>query len=162
MPDLAALRSNSARLTVDYGGATFAVDYRFADVGPRTHETQRKMQAGDMEALYAELAHLVAAWDATDAGVPVPTTADGFRSAGVGVCIALWNAILPDVGNPTVAPSGAVTHSSSGSSPTADSAPAPTTTPSFATPNGSGSHPGSWPASAGPPATPVGSSGAIG
>lgn len=166
MPDLAALRRNSARLVFAYGGAVFEAFYRPADVGDRTERARRAMASGEMDALYAELAHLVGAWDATDGGRPVPLTPEGFRSAGVGVCVALWNALLADVANPTMAPSPAPpaspTPSSSGSPPTDASAPAPTTTPSSATPNGSGSHHGSWPVSPAPQGTPAGWSGATG
>lgn len=162
MPDLAALRRNSARLAFVYAGAAFTAYYRPADVGDRTFRAEAAIRAGDMGALYAELGELVGSWDATDGGAAIPTTAAGFRSAGVGVCLALWNALLPDIANPTMAPSpaGAPTPSPSGSPATDGSAPAPTTTPSSATPNGSGSHPGSWPASPEPLATPAGWPGA--
>lgn len=160
MPDLAALRRNSARLTFPYAGAVFEVYYRPVDVGDRTDAARRAMATGDMEALYVELEHLVDSWDATDGGLPIPTTAAGFHSAGAGVSIALWNALLADVANPTMAPSPASpTAWSNGSSPTGSSAPPPTTTASSSAPNGHTSPPGNWPASPAPLVTPAGSPG---
>lgn len=163
MPDLAALRQNSARLTFEYGGATFTAFYRPLDVDDEVHQAVRGMRVGgEMDAFYAQLERLVIWWDATEGEVTVLTTAAAFKRVGVGICGNLMHAILADVGNPTWAPSplqATRTPSSNGSSPTAGSAPRPTTTTSSSAPSGPDSPPGTWPASPGPTAAPAGARG---
>jgi hypothetical protein len=165
MPDLAAVRANSARLTFDYAGARFTLYYRPVDVDDSTHAALRAMRAeGEMDAFYAELARLVDEWDVTDHGAPVPTTADGFKSSGIAICGRLMNAILADVANPTWAPRPAPasgTPWSNGSSTEASSAPPPTTSPSSSTPAGRVSPPGTWPDSPTPLVVRSGSAGPI-
>lgn len=163
MPDLAAVRANSARLSFDYAGARFTVHYHPVDVDDGTHAALRGMRAdGEMEPFYAELARLVEDWDVTDHGAPVPTTSAGFKSAGIAICGRLMNAILGDVGNPTWAPRPAPangTHWSPGSSTGASSAPHPTTSESSSTPAGPASPPGTSPDWRTPPDGPGGSPG---
>lgn len=163
MPDLAALRQNCAKLTFEYGGAAFTAFYRPLDVDDAVHQAVRGMGVGgEMDPFYAQLERLVVWWDATEDGVTVLTTATAFKAVGVGICGALMRAVLADVGNPTWAPSplpAARTPSSNGWSPTAGSAPAPTTTTSSPPPNGPVSPPGTWPGSPTPPAVPAGAPG---
>lgn len=168
MPDLAELRANLAELVYTYLGVAFTAHYRPVDLNDRTQAARRAMTADDdLEPMYAELARVVVDWDVTEHGEPVPTSPEGFKRAGIGVCIALWNALLLDMRNPTVAPGrrpAPPTGSSNGSRPAAVWAPGayPTTTASSSTPAGSASAPGSSPGAPTPPATPSGSSGAIG
>jgi hypothetical protein len=166
MPDLAALRQNCAKLEFDYGGARFTAYYRPLDVDDEVHQAVRGMGiGGDMDPFYAQLSRLVVWWDATDGGVTVMTTVDAFKRVGVGICGTLMNAILRDVGNPTWAPSplqARQTHSSNGSSPTANSAPHPTTTTSSSAPSGQDSPPGISPDSPAPLAVLAGVHGSAG
>lgn len=147
MPNLAALRQNSARLSFEYAGATFTVFYRPLDVDDDAHQALRGMSiGGDMEPFYQQLERLVIWWDATEDDAMVPTTVAGFKRSGLAVCGHLMRAILADVGNPTWAPSpdqASPTPSSNGSSPTASSAPtaSPTTTTWSPPPSGPGSTP---------------------
>lgn len=143
MPNLAALRENSARVAFDYGGATFTVYYRPLEVDDQAHQALRGLRVGgEMDAFYAQLERLVIWWDATEGAAAVPTTAEAFKRVGVGICGNLMQAILADVANPTWAPTPAPpTHSSNGSSPAASSAPAPTTTTWSPPPNGLASTP---------------------
>lgn len=132
MPDLAQVRENAARLTFVYAGATFEVLYRPVDVNEQTDAALKGIrgEGGEMDRLYAELERLVISWDVTNHGEPVPPVVEGFRTAGVGICGRLMNAILGDVGNPTLAPAHArasTTRSSNGSSTRASSAALPTT-----------------------------------
>jgi len=163
VPDLAALRQNCARLEFEYAGAIFTAFYRPLDVDDEVHQSVRGMGiGGEMEPFYAALERLVIWWDATENGVAIPTTVDGFKGVGVGLCGTLMRAILRDLGNPTWAPSPlpvSTTPSSNGSSPTANSAPPPTTSISSSAPNGHTSPHGTWRDSPTPPSTPAGAPG---
>lgn len=165
MPDLANLRANTARLSFSYVGATFTAFYRPLDLDERTQTARRAMaENDDLRALYAELARVVLEWDVSENGAPVPTTPEGFQSAGTGICLSLWNALLVDLRNPTLVPGwrpASPTLSSNGSRPTDAWAPtaSPTTTPSSATPSGSASPLGTSPDYPSPPVTSAGSSG---
>lgn len=147
MPDLAALRRNSARLTFEYAGAVFTAYYRPLDVDDAAHQALHGMSVvGDMEPFYAQLERVVVWWDATEGADAIPTTADGFKRVGLAVCGHLMRAILADVGNPTWAEPprpASPTPSSNGSSPTASSAPtaSPTTSTWSSAPSGPGSTP---------------------
>jgi hypothetical protein len=163
VPNLADLRANYARVAFAYFGATFTAYYHPLDVNDSTTHARKVIaEQDDMEALYAELGRLVVEWDATEGSSPVPATAEGFRSAGVGVCLALWNALLNDLRNPTMAPGyrpASPTRSFNGSSAADAWGSAPTTTPLSSTPSGSGSRPGTSPDSPTAPVTLSGSPG---
>lgn len=160
MADLASLRANAARLTVTYAGEPLAtVVYRPTALQGDMFD---RLQSGDWDGVYAALAEVVASWDLTDGGAPVPVDPTGFKRAGFAVCGTLINAMLRDMANPTwvTSPAPATpTPSGNGSSPAASSAPAPTTSISSEPPNGHTSPPGISPVSPPPLVTPAGSPG---
>jgi hypothetical protein len=157
--DLARLAAGVAHVSIPYAAETLEVDYRPELVTGRTFGLLAAAGRGgtiDLEALYAELGRLIAGWDLTDGGEPVPTDAAGLERLGMGLVGTILQAILADAAqNPTraaVTRPTATAATSSGSSRTVDSALGPITTASSPPPSGPASTPPISPASPTPEA----------
>lgn len=152
--DLARLAAGIAHLAIAYTDETLEVDYRPELVTGRTFGLLARAGRGeglDLGALYAEMTRLIASWDLTEDGVPVPIDPGGLERLGMALLGSILQAIVADAAqNPTRA-AGRQTRgtaaTSNGSSPMAASGPAPTFTTSSSPPSGHTFTPPTSPAS---------------
>lgn len=150
MPDLHELEAGRARLVVPFRDLEIAIEYHPERVTGRTMAALRRAQTdNDPTAIFGELVSLIAEWDLTRDGEPVPITPDGVHSLGALVTMALILGILGDFADPKsrIATGGGRTSASQKPSPptslaAARSATAQSTRGSSSTPNGPESIPG--------------------
>jgi hypothetical protein len=145
MPSLDELEADTARLQALYRNITVTFDYHPARVGMNL---QRAIAAvtrppHDMGPIADELAKILAAWDLTRAGEPIPITPDGIGSLPMGIASAIGQVVMEDFHDPkspsSLTASSASSASSKLSSPISrpdDSAPAPTGPSLSSEPNG--------------------------
>jgi hypothetical protein len=151
MPSLDELESGIARLTVPYKTISITIDYYPDRVGMNL---QRAIAAVtrppfDVGPVADGLAHVLAGWDLTRNGEPIPLTSDGIGSVGMSISTAIGGAIMEDFHDPksprsTATPSASSIVSLPGSKPDG-SATAPTGPTSSSVPNGAASIPQTWP-----------------
>ena len=147
--DLAELEQNRARLTASHRSIVVTFDYYPERVGMAF---QRALAAAsrpphDVGPIADQLPGIVAEWDLTRGGQPIPITAEGIGSLPMGISSAIGRAIMEDFGNPKSPVSMAATSASSTPSPATSSpaaawATAPTSPSPSSTPAGQDSSPG--------------------
>lgn len=145
MPSLDDLELGLARLQIQFKTLTIVFEYHPERVGMNL---QRAALAAarpphDIGPMVDELANVLAGWDLSRAGAPIPVTADGIGSLPMGISSEMARAIMEDFNDPkspiaSGGPSGSSTPSPPGSRPD-DSATAPTGPTSSSVPNGQGS-----------------------
>jgi len=153
MPSLDELEAGLARLTVPYKTISITIDYYPDRVGMNL---QRAIAAVtrppfDVGPVADGLAHVLAAWDLTRNGEPIPLTPEGIGSVGMSISTAVGGAIMEDFHDPksprpTASPSASSTVSPPGSKPDGSGS-APTGPTSSSAPNGSASTPPTLPES---------------
>lgn len=126
MPSLDELEAGIARLSTTYKSITITFDYYPDRVGL---SLQRAVAAAtrpphDVGPIADGLAAVLAAWDLTRRGEPIPITADGVASLAVGISGAIGAAIMEDFHDPKsprsmVSASESLTDSPPGSKPDA-------------------------------------------
>lgn len=120
MPDLHELEAGRARLVVPFRSLEIVVEYHPDRVSGRTMAALRRAQVdNDPSAIFAEVGQLLAAWDLTRDGEPIPITEDGVQSVGALVTLAIVMAILGDFADPKSRVTTAVGASSPSSRPSA-------------------------------------------
>lgn len=94
MPDLSELKSMTRSVTVDFFGVPIEVQYRPAAM---TVELEERLFAGAPEGedarswVLAGFQQVIAGWDVTEGGEPVPITAEGLRQVPSRV---LWETLV--------------------------------------------------------------------
>jgi len=102
MPSLDELEAGIARLATPYKGVTITFDYYPERVGLNL---QRAVAAAtrpphDVGPIADGLAYVLAAWDLTRHGEPIPITPDGVASLAIGISGAIGAAIMEDFNDP--------------------------------------------------------------
>ena len=152
MPSLDELEAGLAVLTVRYKTIDVTFEYHPDRVGMNL---QRAIAAVtrppyDVGPVADGLAHVLAAWDLTRNGEPIPLTPEGIGSVGMSISTAVGGAIMEDFHDPksprptAATPSASSTVSLPGSRPDG-SGTAPTGPTSSSAPNGSASTPPTLP-----------------
>lgn len=124
--DLGDLLARVAEVDVDYGDGSFAVRYRPEAITVDLVEALGADEGDDVRrlALLVDvLARVVAGWDVTEEGIPLPVTPECLRRFPLRMLVAVVAAITADVADPnrTTAREVAATPSPSGSSAAAPS-----------------------------------------
>jgi hypothetical protein len=126
MPSLDELESGIAHLSVPYKGLTVEIDYYPDRVSMNMQRAIAVLSRPphDVGPITEELALVLADWDLTRGGEPVPITPDGVGSLGIALSSAIGGSIMEDFNDPksprsTGSTSASLTDSPPGSKPDA-------------------------------------------
>lgn len=97
--DLDQLQKRSARVTVEYGEDTVVLTYRPERIDAATARRLRKLVESpeQEEDLVEILAVLIADWDITQSGKPLPVTPESLRKIPIALMGSLASGIFTDV-----------------------------------------------------------------